>query len=317
MKLREEFPNSPDDADAEESLKIAVGELQEIFQHDYFLKANETKKKEIMLHSSTSKYESELDYPWDAYFGTDLSPYLKEKVILDLGCFNGGRGAAWFERYNLKQIFGIDVDQVYIDAATSFASIKQINAKYDVARGERLPYEDEMFDAVLSFDVFEHVQNVPNTLNECWRVLKPNGKLFVVFPSYFQPVEHHLTLVTSTPFFHYFFSGETLINAYNEILEERGQDAYWYARGSLKPEIWERCNTINGTTLRRFKGFIDNGKWKTILYGRKPIGSIGRNVSKKKWPLPFSYLFYPLTFVPGIQEIFLHRVVFVLEKESQ
>lgn len=307
MKLRETFPISPESA---------VGELQEIFRHDLFLKGSESKRKQIMLESSTAKYRGEIDYPWDAYFGTDLSQYLDKKVVLDLGCFSGGRGAAWFERYNLDKIVGIDIDQVYIDAANQFASKKDINADYQVARGEHLPVEDSTFDAILSFDVFEHVQNVGNALDECWRVLKPKGKLFVVFPSYFQPIEHHLTLVTKLPFIHYFFSGETLINAYNEILEERGHDSYWYKRTSERLESWEKSNTINGTTFAKFTDLIKEGRWKIVLCSRKPIGSIGRNVSKKKWPLAVSYLFYPFTYIPGLQEIFLHRITFVLEKEQ-
>lgn len=208
------------------------------------------------------------------------------------------------------------MNQVFIDAATQFASIKRINAEYRVAKGEKLPFEDETFDAVLSFDVFEHVQDVQDTLNECWRVLKPKAKLFVVFPSYFHPREHHLSLVTRTPFFHYFFSSETLISAYNEILEERGYDAYWYNRFSSSSEPWERCNTINGTTLKKFKNIIKNKDWKIILHSRKPIGRIGRNVSKIKWLFAVSYLLSPLTFIPGIQEIVLHRITFVLEKQS-
>jgi SAM-dependent methyltransferase len=307
MKLRERIPSSPDKT---------LGELQEIFCHNMFLKASESTKKELMLKSSNTKYVSELDYPWDNYFDRDISPYLNNKVILDLGCFNGGRGVAWFERYKLDKLFGIDVDQIYIDSATQFASTKGINAEYKLAKGEKLPFEDATFDAILSFDVFEHVQNIETTLKECWRVLKPNGKLFVVFPGYFHPIEHHLGLVTKTPFFHYFFSSETLIGAYSEILEERGQDAYWYKRSSPKPETWERCNTINGTTLKKFKNIIENKDWKITFHSRKPIGSIGRNVSKKKWLLVMSYLFYPLTFIPGIQEILLHRITYVLEKQN-
>ena len=307
MKLREKTPSSPDNT---------LGELQEIFCHDIFLKASESTKKELMLKSSNTKYTSELDYPWDNYFGMDISPCLNSKVVLDLGCFNGGRGVAWFERYKLDKIVGIDVDQVYIDSASQFASIKGINSEYKVAKGEKLPFEDATFDAVLSFDVFEHVQNIQSTLDECWRVLKPNGKLFVVFPSYYHPIEHHLSLVTQTPFFHYFFSSETLISAYTEILEERGKNAYWYKRPSSKPESWERCNTINGTTLKKFKNIIENKDWGITLHSRKPIGSIGRNVSKKKWLLAISYLFYPLTFIPGIQEILLHRITYVLKKQS-
>ena len=67
-----------------------------------------------------------------------------------------------------------------------------------------------------------------------------SGRLLVVFPSYFQPVEHHLSLVTGVPGLQYFFSGQTLVSAYNELLAERTTDVSWYDRGPL--EDWERGN---------------------------------------------------------------------------
>jgi hypothetical protein len=67
-----------------------------------------------MLKSSNAKYASELEYPWDSYFDIDISPYLHNKMISDLGCFNGGRGVAWFEKYKLYKLFGIDVSQTFI-----------------------------------------------------------------------------------------------------------------------------------------------------------------------------------------------------------
>lgn len=267
-----------------------------------------------MFKSSKAKYESEIEYSWDHYFGLKLFTLLEHKLVLDLGCFTGGRSSAWFERYNLNKLFGIDVDQVFIDSATQFANFKKINAEFKVAKGEDLPFTDGKFDAVLSFDVFEHVQNIWKTLDECWRVLRPNGKLFVVFPGYFHPFEHHLSFATRMPFFHYFFNSRTLINAYCAVLDERGHDAYWYKRDSSKPESWERSNTINGTTLKQFKKLIKNKDWKIVMQGNKPIGSVGRNMAKKPLVLLASKSFYPLIFIPGIQEIFLHRITFILEK---
>ena len=308
MKLAETHPISPD---------TKIGELQEVFRHNVFLYASETRQKQLMLASSMAKYRSELDYPWDTYFGLQLSPFLEDKVVLDLGCFNGGRSVAWFERYKMDMLFGVDVDQVFIHSATQFATFKNVKATFTVSKGEELPFEETTFDAVLSFDVFEHVQNLEKTLDECWRVLKPGGRLFVVFPGYFHPIEHHLGLATQMPFIHYFFNSKTLINAYCQILDERGNEAYWYRRHSSEPEKWERCNTINGTTLSRFKRLLRNRHWTVVLHSRRPIGSIGRNITKQKFSLMLSRLCYPLACLPGIQEICLHRITYILQKNGQ
>jgi ubiquinone/menaquinone biosynthesis C-methylase UbiE len=305
MKKFETFPVSPE---------VEVGELQEVFDHSVFINGTEEKRKEIMLRSSESKYKSETAYSWYHYYGKDLTPYLEGKDVLDLGCFNGGRGIAWFEKFKMASITGIDVAPEYIDAATQFAKIKNVNAKYVLAQGEELPFADASFDAIVTFDVMEHVQNLEKTLSECYRVLRPNGILCVVFPGYYHPVEHHLGLVTRIPFIHYFFSGKTLVQAYYEILQERGEDAYWYRRNSSTLRSWEKGNTINGTTVAKFQNLIKQKNWQVILQGRKPIGSIGRNVSQNKLMNLLSIFLYPLVSIPILQEVLLHRITYILKK---
>ena len=291
-----------------------VGDLSEVFSHEAFVSAGESKQKAIMLKSSESKYKGELQYPWDNYFGFNLSPMLADKVVLDLGCFTGGRSVAWFEKYKMRKIYGIDVDQIYIDAAAQFAEIHNVSADFRLAFGETLPYEDAAFDAILSMDVFEHVRSVQKTLNECYRVLKPGGKLLLVFPGYFQPIEHHLGMVTRMPGIHWLFAGKTLVKAYSEILDERGVEANWYKRSSSVLQPWEKGHTINGTTFGSFKKMVKGMDWKRTRYIHVPIGSIGRNISRNKFIPTLSKLLIPLTFMPGVREIFLHRITCILEK---
>jgi glycosyltransferase involved in cell wall biosynthesis len=44
------------------------------------------------------------------------------------------------------------------------------------------PIEDETYDKVEAWDVFEHLENVPKTMDECHRILKENGTLFIRVP---------------------------------------------------------------------------------------------------------------------------------------
>jgi hypothetical protein len=110
------------------------------------------------------------------------------------------------------------------------------------------------------------------------------------------------------------FSGATLTRAYYEMLRERGSDAQWYWRARPELEAWEKCNTINGTTYRGFAKMIQEGGWRVTLNSRAPVGSIGRYASRKFSYRLLSRLFAPLTALPGLQEIFLHRVTYILEK---
>jgi len=55
-----------------------------------------------------------------------------------------------------------------------------------------LPYEANMFDVVFSSHCLEHSPNLPQTLSEIFRVLKPNGKLVFAVPFGFDDSDEHL-----------------------------------------------------------------------------------------------------------------------------
>jgi ubiquinone/menaquinone biosynthesis C-methylase UbiE len=44
---------------------------------------------------------------------------------------------------------------------------------------EKLPLNDESFDIAVSFFTLEHVENIDNFFAEAYRILRPEGKLFV------------------------------------------------------------------------------------------------------------------------------------------
>lgn len=46
-----------------------------------------------------------------------------------------------------------------------------------------LPYEDEYFDCILNSNGIEHLEDQYNFIRECYRILKPNGKLIVTTPN--------------------------------------------------------------------------------------------------------------------------------------
>lgn len=102
-----------------------------------------------------------------------LSPIAREMRgdILDFGCGSKPYRTLFT---NCNSYIGVDIEVSGHNHADS-----QVDVYYD---GKHLPFEDARFDAVVAFEVFEHVFNVDAMLNELARTLKPNGELLLTIP---------------------------------------------------------------------------------------------------------------------------------------
>jgi SAM-dependent methyltransferase len=99
-----------------------------------------------------------------------VAPTLKGE-ILDFGC-----GSKPYESLftAADSYVGIDIAVSGHDHANS-----KVDFYYD---GKTLPFPDGRFDVVVSFEVFEHVFNLPEVIAEIRRVLKPGGQVLVTVP---------------------------------------------------------------------------------------------------------------------------------------
>ena len=100
-----------------------------------------------------------------------------EGSILDLGC-----GSKPYESLfkNCSKYTGVDIEISGPNhEVDKFGKNSKVDYFYD---GKSLPFEDNSFDAVISFEVFEHIFNIDEVVKEINRVLKPGGKLLVSMP---------------------------------------------------------------------------------------------------------------------------------------
>lgn len=67
-------------------------------------------------------------------------------------------------------------------------------SRFIEAFGENLPFQDECFDVVSSYQTLEHVSDVKTCLQEMLRVLKGGGEIFLHFPDYRSTFEGHYRL---------------------------------------------------------------------------------------------------------------------------
>ena len=99
---------------------------------------------------------------------SELSKSIKGKV-LDVGC-----GIKPYEKiFKTTRYIGLEID------TPLNRRYKKADYFYD---GITFPFEDETFDSVVSFQVFEHVFNPSEFLKEVHRVLRMNGYLLISVP---------------------------------------------------------------------------------------------------------------------------------------
>jgi SAM-dependent methyltransferase len=106
----------------------------------------------------------------------------KEMSILDAGC-GGGRNLVYFLR-NGFQVFAIDQNAQAIEQVKFLAKTLQPDLppeNFQISTVEKMPFQDEEFDVVISSAVLHFAENEQHFLQmfaEMWRVLKPKGILF-------------------------------------------------------------------------------------------------------------------------------------------
>jgi 2-polyprenyl-3-methyl-5-hydroxy-6-metoxy-1,4-benzoquinol methylase len=99
--------------------------------------------------------------------------------VLELGCGTGSLCQSLYQKG--IDIAGCDVSQVAIEHGRG----KYPHLNLSVVNAEQLPWENETFDAVLSFDVLEHLFNPDQHLAQVRRILKPGGYYLFQTPNKF------------------------------------------------------------------------------------------------------------------------------------
>lgn len=99
--------------------------------------------------------------------------------VLDVG---SGPGHQAFEMASVVgktgRVEGVDVAESAVEIARSRCS-ELTNVGFQVGEAASIPFDDGTFDAVMSSQVFEYLDDVPGGLVEIHRVLKPSGRVLI------------------------------------------------------------------------------------------------------------------------------------------
>lgn len=113
--------------------------------------------------------------------------------------------------------------------------------------GQRLPFVDDAFDAVLSIAVLEHVRHPFACAAEIVRVLKPGGRLYIAVP-FLQPFHGY-------PDHYYNMTSSGLRNLFDGHLdiEEVGQPDSALPMAALQWFLQSYCNGLPGDAAEEFR----------------------------------------------------------------
>lgn len=118
------------------------------------------------------------------------------------------------------------------------------------------PFEDSQFNAIIANHILEHIEVPVQFMNNCWRILKPDGVLSVKVPHYEHPTAYedttHVNFFTEKSFqmFTHSTQSNSLTNRTWTIITqniewELSTDfPYWHIQKHSPLEILHRPKTI-------------------------------------------------------------------------
>ena len=102
---------------------------------------------------------------------------LKKLKILDIGC-GGGLLCEPLHRLGAT-ITGIDASNDNIEVAKLHSKQMNLNIKYIHTAPENLDLKNNIYDAVLCLEIVEHLKDVNLFIENCSKLIKKNGIMFV------------------------------------------------------------------------------------------------------------------------------------------
>ena len=140
---------------------------------------------ELIKQHTAVRFRSEYDYALFEYYRSAKVIALLDRAgvtlhgrALDCGCGGGGMPMSLAEHVDAS--IGIDPFNRFGDAGVKLARERGMrNLTFLQADGMALPFRSGSFDLVLSHAVIEHVPDAMRYLQECRRVMVPDGRMYL------------------------------------------------------------------------------------------------------------------------------------------
>ena len=223
------------------------------FSRDIYEDYDRVVRRQVLLHygeSVTGVYP----YTQIERFILNRIPQTEDLKILEIGCGVGNIIGAIALRRPSAVCIGIDYSYQLLRVADDFwregksleikgerqgwenkstDGEKCENLTFALAKAENLPLTSDTFDCVVSCFLLDRVENIEATISEMHRVLKPGGKLLLIFPQNYRTAAHWQQFFPFAKLTEYILkTGFTCKNAgekiqINEPLDAAGNAVLW------------------------------------------------------------------------------------------
>lgn len=216
----------------------------------------------------------------------------KSFFILECGC--GSDGGYLTKTKNITGV-GLDISRANIEKSLKISKkFEKNNQSFVVGDMEKMPFREDVFDLIISQDVFEHIKDKEKAVSEIAFSLKEKGKILLSTTNAFNPSMF-----------------------IDEILPKNISETIIRLLGG--PQYYERSRRLNPWNLNKILASHGIRLKKLLLTGIPPFGAPWLYVDYPNLQLPM--IFYPwilfdcLTNIRSFQK-FKEVMIVVAEKET-
>lgn len=231
-------------------------------EYDILHRKNFIRRVKEFGNDERKVFKYKLTAPWHTialYFLRDMD--LNGKRVLEIGCGYGSLSVYMSKKG--ANVTGIDISSEAIKISKRNAKLNNQNIIFKQSTGERLQFNDENFDLVVSCEVLEHIPKYNKAVDEIIRVTKQNGKIMITTPN----------SLSFKGLFLYFQSRQPIENFFN----------YWTMLNEFRNRGIKILNIKTKSFVKDYdkKNFFDEFINKTILkYFSLRVGFIAKKQIK-------------------------------------
>lgn len=115
--------------------------------------------------------------------GLKMSSIKDGAKVLDVFCRSGKGEEYYAKRRRNLQFYSMDVSKRLLDEAKKRLAKAGAKAKFFHFTSQALPFKDNFFDNIISYETLEHVPEPEELIKEFSRVLKGGGELIISTPN--------------------------------------------------------------------------------------------------------------------------------------